>query len=74
MSDTPLPLRRPRWVVNCRGCFKAFVHSYIGQNRNLEDYLRPTDPVFPAKGVQLECPKCKTRAVYHSTDLRYVAR
>src|SRR6185437_14848355 len=57
-GGTPPPLPPPRWVVSCRSCFKSFVHSYVGHARNLEDYLRPTEPVLPNKGVELECPKC----------------
>jgi len=71
---TPPPLPPPRWVVSCRGCFKTFVQSYVGHARNINDYLHPTEPVVPDEGVELECPKCKTKAVYHSTDLRYISR
>ena len=71
---TPLPLPPPRWVVCCRSCSKTIVQSYVGHDRNLEDYLHPTEPVVPDEGVELECPKCKTKAVYHSTDLRYISR
>jgi ribosomal protein S27E len=73
-GGTPPPLLPPRWVVSCRSCFKTFVHSYVGHARNVEDYLYPTEPVVPHEGVELECPKCKTKAVYHSTDLRYISR
>jgi hypothetical protein len=54
--------------------FKTFVHSYVGHARKLEDYLQPTEPVVPHEGIELECPKCKTKAVYYSTDLRYISR
>jgi len=71
---TPPPLPPPRWVVSCRSCLKTFVHSYVGHARNIEDYLHPTEPVVPHEVVELECPKCKTKAVYYSTDLRYISR
>jgi len=71
---TPPPLPPPRWVVCCRSCSKTFVHSYVGDARKIEDYLHPTEPVIPREGAELECPKCKTNAVYYSTDLQYISR
>ena len=53
---------------------KTFVHSYVGHSREIDDYLHPTEPAVPAEGVELECPKCKTKAVYYSADLRYVPK
>jgi hypothetical protein len=74
LGQTPPPLPPPRWVVSCRGCFKTFVQSYVGHARHIEDYLRPTEPEVPNEGIELECPKCKTKAVYYRTDLRYISR
>jgi DNA-directed RNA polymerase subunit RPC12/RpoP len=35
------------------------------------DYLFPTAPEFPQAGEEIECPSCKTKAIYERQDLRY---
>jgi hypothetical protein len=67
MDRTP----NPRWVIDCRNCRVTFIHSEIGKDRTLIDYLHPTAPAFPENGKEMECPSCKTKAVYTSKDLRY---
>lgn len=62
---------RPRWVVDCRNCLEPFTHSEIGEDRKLIDYLMPTTPEFSENGEELECPSCKTKAIYTRRDLRY---
>jgi hypothetical protein len=64
----------PRWVIDCRNCRATFIHSEIGVDRKLNDYLYPTKPEFPAEGTELECPSCRTKAIYERTDLRYKTR
>jgi hypothetical protein len=61
----------PRWVIDCRNCRETFVHSEIGSDRRLVDYLYPTKPEFPTEGAELERPCCQNRGVYKRTDLRY---
>ncbi len=61
----------PRWVVDCRNCLASFTHSEIGRDRKLVDYLIPTAPALPQGGQEMECPSCKTKALYTSRDLRY---
>jgi len=61
----------PKWVIDCRNCLGSFVHSEIGNDRRLIDYLLPTAPEFPANGAEMECPLCKTKATYTRQDLRY---
>jgi hypothetical protein len=39
--------------------------------QKLIDYLHPTKPEFPAEGTELECPSCRTKAVYMRHELRY---
>jgi hypothetical protein len=68
-ESSPAPI--PRWRIDCRHCLESFTHSYVGRPRKLEDYLHPTEPDFPAGGVELECPGCKTKAVYQATEVRY---
>jgi hypothetical protein len=67
MAPTP----NPRWVIDCRACLASFVHSEVGSDRRLVDYLYPTAPEIPVDGIELECPSCKTRNLYTSRDLRY---
>jgi len=61
----------PKWVIECRSCLVSFIHSEVGQDRAVVDYLHPTAPKFPSLGKELECPSCKTKALYHPKDLRY---
>jgi hypothetical protein len=61
----------PKWVIDCRNCRVTFIHSEIGTDRKLIDYLRPTAPEFPPEGKEMECPSCRTKAIYTSSDLRY---
>jgi hypothetical protein len=61
----------PRWVVDCRNCLASFTHSEVGRDRRLIDYLVPTAPQLPADGQEMECPSCKSKAVYTGQDLRY---
>jgi len=63
---------RPKWVIDCRNCLVSFIHSEVGRDRNLSDYLRPTAPEFPSVGQEMECPACKTKAIYTRHDLRYL--
>jgi hypothetical protein len=61
----------PRWVIDCRKCLVSFTHSEIGEARTLKDYLYPTKPEFPSGGQELECPSCKTKAIYMRHEVRY---
>ena len=61
----------PRWVIDCRNCLGTFTHSEVGKDRKLIDYLFPTSPEFPPEGAEMECPACKTKAIYTRQDLRY---
>jgi hypothetical protein len=63
--------RNPRWIIGCRTCIATFTHSEIGEARTISDYLFPTKPEFPQAGLELECPSCKTKAIYTRQDLRY---
>ena len=65
------PNPRPRRVIDCRNCLASFTHSEVGKDRKLIDYLLPTAPEFPPAGEELECPSCKTKAIYTRRDLRY---
>lgn len=64
----------PQWIIECRHCAVRFVHSEVGKDRSIFDYLRPTEPTFSSHGEELECPNCGTRAVYIVQDLRYQFR
>jgi len=70
---TPVPVPPPRWVVSCRGCSKSIVQSYVGSAYGSEDAPNPKEPVIASQGMELECPKCRTKAVYHREDLRFVS-
>ena len=61
----------PRWVVDCQNCLASFTHSEVGKERKLIDYLLPTAPEIPLAGQEMECPSCKTKALYTRRDLRY---
>lgn len=61
----------PRWIVNCRNCLASFTHSEVGKDRKLNDYLFPTAPEFSSAGEEMECPSCKTKAIYAREDLQY---
>ena len=61
----------PRWVVNCRNCLASFTHSQVGKARLLADYLSPTAPELPPGGQEMECPSCKTSAIYTQKDLNF---
>ena len=63
-----------RWIVNCRNCLASFTHSEIGKDRKLNDYLFPTAPEFSSAGEEMECPSCKTKAIYTREDLQYRLR
>jgi len=69
--EDPTPAPTPRWQVDCRNCLQSFTHSYLGKSRNLEDYLHPTEPNFPAEGLELTCPRCETTAVYKLSNIRF---
>lgn len=58
-------------MVDCRNCLASFTHSEVGRDRKLVDYLVPTAPELPQGGQEMECPSCKTKALYTSQDLRY---
>jgi hypothetical protein len=62
-----------RWVVDCRNCFASFTHSEVGKERKLIDYLFPAAPEIPLVGQEMECPSCKTKALYTRRDLRYLS-
>jgi hypothetical protein len=73
-SAKPQPERVPnktRWGVDCRNCFERFTYSEIEEAATLSDYMFPTKPEFSASGQELECPYCKTTALYRQQDLRY---
>jgi hypothetical protein len=61
----------PKWVIDCRSCLASFVHSEVGKDRKLIDYLFPTAPELPPAGKEFECPSCKTSAIYTRQDLRF---
>jgi hypothetical protein len=61
----------PKWVIDCRKCLASFTHSEVGRERKLIDYLFPTAPEFPPDGEEIECPSCKSKAVYTPRDLRF---
>ena len=45
--------------------------SEILRMGKLPNYYLPQNPEFPAKGLELECPTCNTKAQYQQSDLRY---
>jgi hypothetical protein len=61
----------PRWVAQCRSCLASFTQSEVGKERKLIDYLFPTAPEIPLAGQEIECPSCKTKALYTRRDLSY---
>jgi len=61
----------PRWILECRNCASSFVHSEVGAERTLVDYLKPTAPKFSVLGEEMECPHCKVTSRYMREDLRY---
>lgn len=65
----------PDWMLDCRECKKAFVHSRVtvvpGQ---YEPWAREPKPEFPIGGSILECPNCKIVPVYQSYELTYSAQ
>ena len=56
------------WVLACVMCNVKFVHTEIGDER-LIDFLDPIKPNMPTEGVELDCPNCGRRGLYHRTDL-----
>jgi DNA-directed RNA polymerase subunit RPC12/RpoP len=63
-----------RWAISCHNCNKAFTHSQIAEPHRITDYLAlPSKPEFPLAGQELECPHCKSKAMYQRTDLWYQA-
>ena len=71
-SQRPGRFIPPHWDVSCKKCARAFTHSPIGKARKLQDYVAPTEPAFPVRGAELECPHCGANNIYFLTDLRYV--
>jgi hypothetical protein len=63
---------KSRWGVDCRNCFERFTYFEIEDAATLSDYMFPTKPAFPAGDQELECPYCKTTAIYRQQDLRYL--
>jgi hypothetical protein len=47
------------------------MHSEVGEDRKLVDYLVPAAPELTAGGQEMVCPCCKTKAVYTGHNLRY---
>ena len=61
----------PRWTVECRSCAATIVHSEVGADRTIVDYLKPTARKFSPLGEELQCPRCNTKHRYGREDLRY---
>jgi hypothetical protein len=67
----------PRWVLGCPNCKQDFTHSKI-DSESEPSFHDPfawlgEKPKFPAAGVNLECPSCKTTSVYKRNELVYRA-
>jgi hypothetical protein len=58
------------WVLSCHNCGARFPHSGVADGK-LEDFFFPAKPQFLA--AEVECPNCKTTAVYKGIELTYQA-
>jgi hypothetical protein len=58
-----------RWVLNCPFCKIEFTHSTIGPT--VKDYYFPLKPIFPIKGLSVECPKCRKTSIFQRHELLY---
>jgi hypothetical protein len=63
----------PAWVLECVKCRLKFIHALI-EERGILNFELPLKPVFPLDGISLECPGCKSTAIYQRFDLRYQAQ
>lgn len=68
----------PNWVLTCLECQQDFIHSKV-ETRKV-NYGRPYawiagdfKPEFPDGGASVECPNCKTAALYQRHQLIYRA-
>jgi len=65
-----------QWAIECTYCGFAFTYSEIAATNSQTRMSDPfseleTRPAFPAMGLSLDCPNCKTTAVYKQHHLFY---
>ncbi len=58
------------WVLTYKKCDEVFSYSHVGEE-TLFDYFLPLRPDFTPEGTECECPNCKVKSTYQSTELRY---
>ena len=63
----------PAWVLECVKCRLKFIHALI-VDCGILNFEIPLKPVFPPEGISLECPGCKSTAIYQRFDLEYLAQ
>jgi hypothetical protein len=67
LSKTEEPMAS--WLLDCKNCREAFTYSLV-PDMQIGCYL-PSPPAFPPQGRERECPRCKIKATYQQTDLRF---
>jgi len=62
----------PRWIVYCPKCNYEILHSDVPKDGKLDPYVGTVQkPELPPEGQELECPNCKTNAVFQRHQLVY---
>ena len=61
-----------RWVFNCPECQRDLPHCEISADVRIDSFLGfVAKPEFPAGGLKVECPTCKTTSLFQRYELLY---